>query len=549
MITRLRGIAGRGKNRRGPRLRRAPLYLLLSLALAFGVGCPRDGEDEHGHDEHDEHDEQGHDEHDDDEHGHDEHGEELELTAWSASHEFYMQHPRPVAGEPMHGHAHLTRLSDFQPVEGARMRLILEGPETLREVVTVRGGMADLEFTPRLAGTYRGRVELLDSEADAIDGFELVVVDEEEAERLEGISETPAEGIVFLKEQQWRVPFATAVVRRESLHPTMQATGEIATPPDGTAHIHAPVGGRIMAGRGGFPAPGLEVDAGDELATLAPTPGAPEEATQAGLQVVRAEAEVEEARAALARAERMLADRAIPEREVAESRRRVRVAESGLSAARRARSLYSAASSGRGRGSWRIVSPIAGVVDDVRVTPGEAVNPNELVFRVVNSDVRWVRTHVPEAWASRVTPSRGISLRLPGDVAWRSPEVELVYVARTIDPDSRTLEVIWRLVSSDEDFRVGASARVAVPIGETTEALVIPRTALVATAGTETVYVQVEGERFEERRVITAATDGARVGLASGIREGDRIVTIGANLVRLAEGGGADIDPHAGHVH
>ncbi len=225
------------------------------------------------------------------------------------------------------------------------------------------------------------------------------------------------------------------------------------------------------------------------------------------------------------------------------------MAESGLSASRRASSLYTAASSGRGRGSWRIVSPIAGVVDDVRVTPGEAVDPNELIFRVVNSTERWVRSRVPEAWASRLAPDRPIALRMPGDDAWRRPEVELVFVSRTIDPESRTLEVIWRLLSEDEDFRVGASTRVAVPVGQAVESIVIPRSALVSVDGRERIYVQEGGERFVERTVTTGATDGSRIAVTDGLREGERVVTTGANLVRLAEGGGASADPHAGHIH
>ncbi|HBQ18046.1 MAG TPA: hypothetical protein DEF51_45305, partial [Myxococcales bacterium] len=98
-------------------------------------------------------------------------------------------------------------------------------------------------------------------------------------------------------------------------------------PPEGSAHIHAPVAGRVAAGRGGFPSPGREVSANEELATFAPTPGAPEDATRAQLQVVDAEAALENARAELARVERMRADQAIPERRLEEARRAVRVAE------------------------------------------------------------------------------------------------------------------------------------------------------------------------------------------------------------------------------
>ena len=47
----------------------------------------------------------------------------------------------------------------------------------------------------------------------------------------------------------------------------------------------------------------------------------------------------------------------------------------------------------------------------------------------------------------------------------------------------------------------------------------------------------------------TGATDGSRVAVTDGLEAGERVVTTGGNLVRLAEGGGASADPHAGHIH
>ena len=66
--------------------------------------------------------------------------------------------------------------------------------------------------------------------------------------------------------------------------------------------------------------------------------------------------------------------------------------------------------------------------------------------------------------------------------------------------------------------------------------------------GSYSVYVNVEPEHFEKRQVKTGVTDGRMIEIRSGLEEGERIVTKGAVLVKLAAAGGR-LDAHAGHVH
>lgn len=510
-------------------MRRASPWLALVL-----VACTHDHE--HGADHDHEHEA---------EHGH-EHGDgpTIGITRWTDTLELFAEHPPAVVGRAMPFLAHVTVLDGFRALEGARVRLVLEGPAELSaEAEMLRSGIYRPEITPTIAGTYRGRLDVVGG--GSIGGFE-VIVHPDEASALASVEDEESGGITFLKEQQWRVPFATAFAERSTLRPTVEVAAELTAPPDGIAHVHAPVTGRVMAGASPFPAPGRTVEAGEELATLAPTPGAPEQATRAELDVVGAEARVEAARAELARAERLLADRAVPERRVAEAQRSLRVAEAEVSAAQRARSLYSAASRGRGRGSWRVTSPIAGVIDSVSVSPGEAVDANEPLFRVIDASRRWLVARVPESWATRIRPAEGVTFHLLGEETWRPIGGGLVDVSRAVDPVSRTVSVTWSLTEAAPELRVGAAARVAIPVGDAVEAVVVPRAALVDAEGRDLVYVQVEGERFEERAVRTGATDGARVAILEGVEAGDRVVTRGGYLVRLASRTG--VVGH-GHVH
>ena len=336
----------------------------------------------------------------------------------------------------------MTLLDGFRALDDARVRLTLDGPAHLEtEAGMLRSGIYRLELTPTLAGTYRGRLEIIEGGEGSVDGLELVVYPDAE----QAAEAVPPEGhaISFLKEQQWRVPFATAFATRGAVRPTVEVPGEIDTPPDGSSHVHAPVAGRVLPGRGGFPVPGREVEHGQELATIALTPASPEQSTRAELDVVEAQARREAAQAELSRMQRLVADQAIPARRVAEAERHLRVSEAAVSAAERARSMYTAASGGRGRGSWRITAPIDGVIDRVDVSPGEAVNANEPLFRIIDASDRWVVAKVPETWAARIHPERDVSFHLLGEETWRPLTGTLVDVSRAVDPTSRTVTVIW----------------------------------------------------------------------------------------------------------
>ena len=63
---------------------------------------------------------------------------------------------------------------------------------------------------------------------------------------------------------------------------------------------------------------------------------------------------------------------------------------------------------------------------------------------------------------------------------------------------------------------------------------VVPAAAVVDDAGRPIVFVQREGETFERRAVTLGPRSGDVVQITDGVKPGDRVVTKGAYLVRLA---------------
>ena len=65
--------------------------------------------------------------------------------------------------------------------------------------------------------------------------------------------------------------------------------------------------------------------------------------------------------------------------------------------------------------------------------------------------------------------------------------------------------------------------------------------------GRPSVFVQIAGERFEQRTITIGARDASRVLVSSGVAAGERVVTQGAYQIRLASQSSAV--PAHGHEH
>ena len=543
------------------------LLLAGVMPLAFLAAC---GGHEQGHDHASEH-APGHDHHA----AGDGHGDlpVVRITLHTERLELFAEHTAAVAGAEVELLAHLTLLDGFRALDRAQLRLELvaavAAPATTAPLVAetttaLRPGIFRLTFIAPQAGNYRARILVgLGGITDSIEGLLLEVHATAAKARASVKEHDDGRFIELLKEQQWAVPFATAAARRGTLVAAIEVAGTITTPPGGAVEVSAPITGRLVAPARGLARPGDAIRKGQQLATLAPAPSAPEDAARAAFAVSEAEARLATARATVERSERLLVDHAISTREVDDARREVGVAEAALRAARETRQLFRGASGGDSSGAWQLVSPIAGTLVAVLAMPGATVAPGAPLFRVVDLRELWLRARVPEQDATRLRTDRYASFQLTGvtgvtglagvdewlplNVTDKDSGVSLVTVGPLVDPSSRTVDVLYSLTRPDPRLRVGGLVRVSLPAGADFTGVVIPRSAIISDDGREVVYVQVDGEHFEERQVRTGPRQGALIGVTDGLTGDERVVVRGAHVVRLTAGASSAV-PH-GHLH
>jgi membrane fusion protein, heavy metal efflux system len=460
---------------------------------------------------------------------------EVVVTQWNDSTELFLEYPHLVAGEATGNWAiHLTDLTTFRP--------ITEGPLTVR---FLQGGRAVQEFT--LDAPARDGIYLLDPVIEQPGSYEVhLALTGPQATSLHVLPEVrvwadagelPYEeeeddgGFAFLKEQQWVIPFAVEPALEQAVQRAVVAAGEIVARDGALAQVSAPVSGIAAAAPNrSAPSVGELVRAGQVLAVLNPTAG------EGGY--ARARGELERLEREAARAERLYAAGAIPQRRLEEARHDLQIARAEMRAI-----------GGGGVGAdfqLRVTAPISGVIAQRSFVPGGRVEAGEPLFVVVDASTVWLRVQLPAATASGLTPEPTPTFTIEG--MERSFETSrFVSVSSVIDPQTRTVAAVFEAPNPGGMLRIGQFARATVPVGGTVTGVAIPNSAIVDDNGTPVAYVQTGGESFERRVLTLAERDATRTVVTAGVRPGERVVTTGAFQVRLASLSGGDFA--GGHSH
>lgn len=481
----------------------------------------------------------------------------LDVTSWTDQTELFMEHPPFVTGETVRFAVHLTRLSDFSALNAGRPSIELTpenggSPVMLPGSEALRPGAFRVEGPLPAAGRYRWA--LLVNAPGLTDRHDLGVATVfPDAASAAADAATQAEGdaaaIAYLKEQQWTNPFATTQVRDGEVRTSLRVPATIEPVTGGDALVSAPADGRYLATA--LPSVGDRVTAGQALGRLEPrlSEGGNDRATLAGA-VTEAQAAVEAARADLVRAERLLAERAVPGRRVEEATRAAAIAEARLTAAQarlaQRDQVLGSGGSGASGNAFALRAPLTGRVAEVFAAMGASYDEGAPLFRIVRTDRLELKAQIAPADAPLANVT-GLAFEVPGrpDAIVLTPDH--VHDAGIIDPRTGALPVQIEVGNRGGQLLVGQAGTAVIYTGRTQRVPVVPRDAVLMEAGRPFVFVQISGESFARRPITVASRDGDLVGIRSGVMVGDRVVTIGAYDVQLASA--ATGLPAEGHVH
>ena len=478
--------------------------------------------------------------------------EAIAVTDWTERTELFMEYPPLVAGQPGRFAVHLTDLQSFRALTAGRVTVELRpaggSPETFEVTGPSRPGIFGVDVTPGAAGMFDMTVRL--ASPALTDAHELgpVRVYADAAGAAEIAAPPEIESISFLKEQQWALDFATQLAASRQLRSSLRVPAEVIPRSGGQAEVTSPFDGRLVVSNP--PVIGQRVNQGQILAELLPPTSAPSDLALLDLAGDEARAALDLARRDRERAERLVAAGAAPARRLDDARTAEITAEARLKAAETRMAQYdtssAAGASPQGARLFALRAPISGVIQETHAAPGANVKAGEVLFGIVDLDAVYVSAIVPEAELPRMAGLSGAELEVPGTDQPRRLQ-RLVSIGRVVDPASRTFPVIYEVDNRDRRVAINQTVYVRLLTAAAAAAPVVPESAIVDDGGRPIVFVQAAGESFLRKPVRLGIREGGAVQVLEGLSAGERVVTRGAHLIRLASMS-SQVPAH-GHVH
>lgn len=248
-------------------------------------------------------------------------------------------------------------------------------------------------------------------------------------------------------------------------------------------------------------------------------------------QVAAARARVGELSALYDRERRLFEANVTARQDLEAAQANLQVARAELSRAQAAAAAAGVGGNGR---SLAVTSPISGQVTSAQIVLGAYVSAGDELFQVVNASGLQVQVALPANDAARISPGDEATLELGQG---REIGGRVRSVTPALDPENRSATAVISLARGASDLRPGAflQARIS-PSGEADAATIsVPEDAVQMVEGREVVFVRM-ASGFQAVPVVTGARSGGRIQIRSGLREGQRIATRNAFLLKAELG-------------
>ena len=156
-----------------------------------------------------------------------------------------------------------------------------------------------------------------------------------------------------------------------------------------------------------------------------------------------------------------------------------------------------------------IRSPFTGLVVARHLDVGANVSDGSEIFDVADLDPLYADVNVPERHVAQLSPGKAVRLSI--DASGDTVDASIERIAPTVEPTTGTVKVTVAVPVSSS-LRPGSFARIDIVTDTHTDALVVPRPALVA-----------EGNRWHLFRLDEAQEKAERLEVRLGFEEGERV--------------------------
>lgn len=293
---------------------------------------------------------------------------------------------------------------------------------------------------------------------------------------------------------------------------------------DRIAHVSPRVAARVASVHAQI---GERVRAGQTLAILDSI-----EVGDAHSAYLQASSELELARTAYERAERLNADQIVSQKDYIRARTDHERAKAAFRAAEDRLRLLGLepkpSIDGKAVSTFPLRSAIAGTVTEKHAIVGEVSGTEDSLFTVADLSVLWIEASLGERDLGRIRPGAAADVRIAAypDSVFHG---RVSYIGDMLDRETRTVPVRIEVANADRRLKPEMFATVDIEGVAEAPQLAVPAGAAILLDGTSTVFIEAENRsHFEARAVRLGPERRGRVVLIEGVREGERVVVAGA---------------------
>lgn len=500
----------------------APLALLFAIALP---AC-HDGH-QHGH-----------------EAGQHVHDAKIFLTAYGSQTEFFAEADPLFSGGESHFFIQLSRVEDFKPQDSVQLdiRLDMNGEQ-------VQASPADMHakgtFSCSLKPVSTGKGNLLVRIEHSGQGKETeslripveVFENEHQAHHTaEAHAPSNSNTVAFPKAQSRLIDFKTEPARSEKVGMVIATVARIQPVPGAQSDIIAKASG-IVSFQNRSITEGQAVGKGEELFSIECGGMMENSIHQYYAQTVN---EYEKAKQEYERKKELSKSKIVSESELLQARTDYENASAN----------YEHLLKNFSEDRQIVSSPLDGYIKQINVQNGQFVQAGQPMLTVSQNRKLLLQADLPVKYYPYLQNIAEANIReMNASKAYSMEELhgKLVSYGQSAQEDNPLIPVIFEIDNVLQAVP-GTFVNLYLKIGGETPRLSVPNTALVEEMGNYFVFVQITPELFEKRPVVPGSSDGFRTEITDGLAENERIVSRGAQIVKLSQGAGT-LDPHAGHVH
>ena len=466
----------------------------------------------------------------------------IQFTAYSDEFELFAEADPFAVDITSNVLAHFSNLPDFTALENGSitLRLIVNGKESNQTLdKPTRKGIFSFNIKPESEGkgilmfdikTDKGEFQITVPNVTVFADDHDAIHDAEDA----GPSATNA--AVFLKEQSWKIDFATELPTREPFGQVIKTIAQVQSAQGDEILLTAKINGIVMLSTKNV-LEGKSVSPGLVLFSISGTGLADD---NSAVRYMEAKNNYEKAKLDYERHKELAKDKIVSEKDLLNAKNQYD----------NAKLIYDNLNKNFSSSGQSIASPMNGFVKQLFVKNGQYVESGQPIVSISQNKTLLLSADIQQKYASILNAITSANIRTLYDNQTYTLEQlngKVLSFGRSTNSDNFLIPVSLQ-IDNKGCFVPGSFVELYLKTLTNNQALTIPNSALLEEQGSYFVYIQITPELFEKREVKPGVSDGLKTEILKGITPGERLVTKGAILIKLAQATGT-LDAHSGHVH